>query len=271
MTPRRYFNRVREDETQGEPNLSKFINARLPSDREMLLAMLHVARPRLVVTVAVLAAAIVLPALGGTTATPAVEPEINQHYLDADPERWKAVFEREGRELYDRRVQIVDALQLQPGHSVADLGAGTGLFTMLFAERVGPAGRVYAVDISPSFIDAIAVRANALGLGNVVPIVNSQQTVELPPDSVDLVFIADTYHHFEYPQLMLDSIRAALRPTGRLALIDFRRMPGLSSSWVMGHVRAGRAQVIDELEAAGFQLVKEPLALQGNYFLLFRK
>lgn len=237
----------------------------------MLLTMSPVARPVLVVTAAVLVTAMVLPALGEMPATPAVEPDINQHYLDADPERWKAVFEREGRELYDRRAQIVDALQLQPKDSVADIGAGTGLFTMLFAERVGPAGRVYAVDISPSFIDAIAARARDLGFENVVPIVNSQQTINVPPNSLDLVFIADTYHHFEYPRLMLDSIRSALRPDGRLALLDFRREPGFSSSWVMGHVRAGRVQVIDELETAGFELMSEPLRLQGNYFLLFRQ
>ncbi|MEA3640948.1 MAG: class I SAM-dependent methyltransferase [Lamprobacter sp.] len=232
--------------------------------------MLRFARPMLIVVAVLVNAVMVLPALGVSPAKPAVDAEINQHYMDADAERWKGVFEREGRELFDRRLQIVDALKLQPGESVADIGAGTGLFTMLFAERVGPNGQVYAVDISPSFIAAIDARANALGLGNILPIVNSQQTVSLPAKSVDLVFIADTYHHFEYPQLMLDSIRAALRPGGRLVLIDFRREPGFSSSWVMAHVRAGRAQVISELEAAGFKLVEEPLALQGHYFLLFR-
>lgn len=104
-----------------------------------------------------------------------------------------------------------------------------------------------------------------------MPIVNSQQSVDLPPNSVDLVFIADTYHHFGRPQQMLDSIQAALRPNGRLALIDFRRNPGFSSGWVMGHVRADRAQVVEELEVAGFALDDEPLKLRGNYFLIFRR
>lgn len=232
--------------------------------------MSNVARRLLPLLAAVIAAAMVVPLSAETPVTPVVEPEINQQYLSADPERWKGVFERDGRELYDRRLQIVDALQLQPGQSVADVGAGTGLFTMLFAERVGPQGRVYAVDISPTFIDAIQSRAADLGLDNVVPVINSQQTVGLPPGSVDLIFIADTYHHFEYPGMMLDSMRSALRPNGRLALIDFRRVPGLSSTWVMRHVRAGRAQVIEELAKAGFELEAEPLKLQGNYFLLFQ-
>ncbi|WP_462322403.1 class I SAM-dependent methyltransferase [Halochromatium sp.] len=203
--------------------------------------------------------------------TPVVEPGINRQYLDADPERWKGVFEREGRELFDRRHEIIDALQLTPGDSVADVGAGTGLFTMLLAERVGRAGRVYAVDISPTFIEAIQARAAASGLDNLVPIVNSQQTVSLPANSVDLVFIADTYHHFEYPQQMLDSIRKALRPTGRLALIDFRRLPGFSSGWIMRHVRAGQGQVIDELEAAGFTLVATVSGCKTNGFKFYRQ
>ena len=241
------------------------------SEADTPVAMSHIARSLLLLSVFVVAAASALDPLGAAPGEPAVDPEINQHYLNADAERWKGVFERQGRELFDRRAQIVDALQLQAGDSVADVGAGTGLFTMLFAERVGPAGRVYAVDISPSFIGAIESRADARGFENVLPIVNSQQEVGLPPSSVDLVFIADTYHHFEYPELMLKSIRSALRPGGRLALIDFRRLPGLSSSWVMGHVRAGREQVINEIESAGFALLDEPVVLQGNYFLLFSR
>ncbi|NBC48213.1 MAG: methyltransferase domain-containing protein [Gammaproteobacteria bacterium] len=200
-----------------------------------------------------------------------VGPEINAYYHDADPARWLEVFERPGRELFDRRQEIVDALALRPGADVADVGAGTGLFTMLFASRVGPEGRVYAVDISRPFVEAIRERARAAGLENVIGIVNAQQGVELPAGSVDLVFIADTYHHFEYPHAMLASIHRALRPDGTLAVIDFRRLPGFSSAWVMGHVRAGRAQVIREVRAAGFELVEEPVQLDGNYFLRFRK
>jgi predicted methyltransferase len=104
-----------------------------------------------------------------------------------------------------------------------------------------------------------------------VGIVNSQRDVALPPDSVDVIFVADTYHHFEYPQQMLETMHAALRPGGMLFLIDFRRVPGVSTNWIMGHVRAGRTTVIAEVEAAGFNLVDEPLLLRGNYFLRFRR
>ena len=259
------------DETEHAPGLSYLIHAITPLEIDRLLAMAYFARALFLPAAIIAVAAIGLPIGAATASPPIVDPEINRQYLHADPERWKGVFEREGRELFDRRRQVIAALQLPQGASVADVGAGTGLFTMLFAEHVGPDGLVYAVDISPSFIEAIQVRAAARGLSNVVPVVNSQQSVDLPPNSVDLVFIADTYHHFEHPQRMLDSIRTSLRPNGRLALIDFRRMPGFSSGWVMGHVRAGRAQVIDELEVAGFTLVDEPLKLRGNYFLIFRR
>lgn len=231
-------------------------------------------KPRaLILLTAVLITA--MPALAERPAAgarePVLDPSINRYYHDADPGRWREVFERPGRELFDRRREIVDALGLAPGMTVADVGAGTGLFTMPFARAVQPGGRVYAVDISEAFIDAIGQRAVEAGLDNVVTVVNHQQSAELPADSVDLVFIADTYHHFEYPQAMLASLQRALRPGGILALIDFRRQPGVSSDWVMGHVRAGRAQVVDELEQAGFVLVDEPLQLRGNYFLRFRR
>ena len=89
--------------------------------------------------------------------------------------------------------------------------------------------------------------------------------------SVDWVFLSDTYHHFEYPDAMLASINNALRPGGRLAIIDFRKQADRSSDWVMSHVRANRQQVIREMTAAGFELEREPDLLERNYFLIFRK
>jgi predicted methyltransferase len=93
----------------------------------------------------------------------------------------------------------------------------------------------------------------------------------LPPESIDLAFMADTYHHFEFPRDMLGSIHRALRPGGVLAVIDFRRSPGTSNAWVLNHVRAGRDQVIAEIEQARFRLIDEPVVLRANYFLRFRK
>jgi SAM-dependent methyltransferase len=202
---------------------------------------------------------------------PAVPPSMNRHYLDANVEQWRGIFESSGREVFDRRFQIVEALDLERGMRVADVGAGTGLYTMLFARAVGDAGKVYAVDISPSFIESIEARAGDYHVDNIVGIVNDERSTGLPPGSVDLVFLADTYHHFAYPRSMLTSIHTALVPGGTLAIVDFRRQPGFSSPWIMGHVRAGREQVMDEVQAAGFAYVDEPVPLRTNYFLRFRK
>lgn len=200
-----------------------------------------------------------------------VSPGINRHYEGPDFAQWRDTFEQPGREVYARRLDILIASQVQPGMAVADIGAGSGLFTLLFAREVGEGGRVYAVDIAPEFVAGITVRAKAEGVGNVVPVVSEQRSTHLAPDSVDLAFVCDTYHHFEYPQAMLASIHQALRPGGRLIIIDFRREAGFSSPWVMGHVRAGEAQVIEEAVAAGFALSGQSDLLRINYFLTFTK
>ncbi|RKT43938.1 putative methyltransferase [Thiocapsa rosea] len=214
---------------------------------------------------------ILLGHLSAYAEAPAVGPDMNAYYHGADHDRWRDIFESDGREVYDRRFEILEALKVRPGMRIADVGAGSGLYTMLFAEAAGPTGRVFAVDISESFVTAIAARAAQAGLGNVLPVLSQQKSTELPPGSVDLVFTSDTYHHFEYPRAMLDSIRAALVPGGILAIIDFRREPGVSNRWILGHVRAGREEVIAEVEQAGFKLIDEPIKLRLNYFVLFRK
>ena len=200
-----------------------------------------------------------------------VNPRINDSYQDPDVRQWVGVFERDGREVWDRRLDILRNLRLKPGLSVADVGAGTGFFSALMADEVGPGGVVYAVDVVPDFVEASVRRAAERGLNNVVGIVNSQKDVGLESASVDLVFISDTYHHFEYPLTTLASIHDALRPGGELVVIDFKREPGFSSNWVLGHVRAGEAQVRAEIESSGFDLVERLDFMQTQYYLRFRR
>jgi SAM-dependent methyltransferase len=203
---------------------------------------------------------------------PAVNPAINAYYRDADLDRWKFIFESPGREVFRERFRIVQAVGPTPGMRVADVGAGTGFFTMLFARAVGPAGRVYAIDISENFLSEIRRRAREeYHVDNVETVLNDQRGIGLPADSLDLVFLCDTYHHFEYPRQMLASISAALRDGGQLVLVDFHRIQGVSSPWVMSHVRANREEVIEELNDAGFKLAGEEDFLRENFFLRFRK
>ena len=215
--------------------------------------------------------ALALIACQAAAMTPGADRHINAPFDRPDPQRWSQILEQPGRELYDLRHAILAALALKRGMDVADVGAGTGLFTLPFADAVGPEGRVFAVDIAVEFVRSIELRAQARGLLNVMGVVNNQHATLLPPDSVDLVFLADTYHHFEQPADMLRSIRDALRPGGELVVIDFQREPGLSTPWVMEHVRAGRDQVITEIELAGFRFDREEPILRGNFFLRFRK
>ncbi len=198
-------------------------------------------------------------------------PHINRPFEGAGLERWATVFERPGREVFDQRFRILEAARTQPGMRVADIGAGSGLFALLFARAVGPAGLVYAVDVSPGFVSAIAERARAERLANVVPILNTQQGASLDGASIDLAIVCDTYHHFEDPKAMLETIRRALVPGGALILIDYHRRPGISSPWVLSHVRTGRDQVVREVTAAGFRLVEEPDFLRESFFLRFER
>jgi predicted methyltransferase len=200
-----------------------------------------------------------------------VRPGINRHFEDPDWQRWVNTFEQPGREVYEQRHAIVAASRVRPGMTVADIGAGTGLFTRLFAPAVEPDGTVYAIDIASTFIDNILRTCREQGLSNVTGIVNTPDDIGLPADSIDLAFITDTYHHFEYPQQTLASIHQALRSEGRVIIIDFRRDPRISSNWVMGHVRSNKAQVIQEIQAAGFRLVDDKPLMRSNYFLEFIK
>lgn len=202
-----------------------------------------------------------------------VRPGINQPYFDdRDIPKWEGRFETESREIYRERERIVADIGIRSGDVVADIGAGTGLFTVLFAKAVGPTGKVIAGDIIPEFLTHIEQRVRDEGLRNVETVLGKEDSAELPPGCADVIFICDTYHHFEYPQSMLRSIRRALRPGGRLVIIDFERIEGVSSDWVLGHVRAGKERVIEELRAGGFDLApSQPDAsfLKENYLLVF--
>ena len=201
-----------------------------------------------------------------------VNPGINKTYEHPDVPESIQRFESNGRDVFDHRQEIVAALELKPGMTVADIGAGTGLFTRLISSAVGATGKVYAVDIAKEFVDHIEKTAHDQKMENIVGIVCKQDSTGLPLESVDLVFICDVYHHFEFPKRTLHSIYQALKPNGHIVLIDYQRIPGKSSDFVMGHVRAGQEVFTQEIVDAGFKQIEEKKnLLKESYFVRFEK
>ena len=213
------------------------------------------------------------PAPTDATAPAGADPKINAPYLDPalDVDAWTNRFEGESREVYRAREALVATLGLKPGMTVADVGTGTGLFVKYLADAVGPTGRVIATDIAAPFLARVQARADAAGLTQVETRLGGADDTRLPHNAVDLVFMSDVYHHFEAPGPILASIHAALRPGGRLAIVDYHRIPGVSSDFILGHVRADRATVVAEIEAAGFRKLPDPPApfLEENYLVVF--
>ncbi len=201
---------------------------------------------------------------------------INDSFLDPDMkvEDFIQRFEIESREVFACRHQILAAVGLKPGMAVADVGSGTGLYVAPFAAAVGLEGKVYAIDISPNFIKHLRSRVKNEQMENVEVVLCSDHSINLPPNSVDRIFVCDVYHHFEFPASSLASIRSALRDGGELILIDFARDgEGERGEWLRNHVRAPQEVFQQEIVDAGFKF-KEEVAIDGfkeNYFLRFTK
>jgi ubiquinone/menaquinone biosynthesis C-methylase UbiE len=204
-----------------------------------------------------------------------VRPGVNERFLaeDLDVERFVGIFEGESREVSVQRKHIVEALDVSSGMTVADIGAGTGLFLPDFDSGVGSEGRVYAVEISPKFLEHLRERAEREKLARVEVVKGLEDSVALPAASIDLAFVCDTYHHFEYPRSTLASLYTAIRPGGSLVILDFERIPGKSRDWVLEHMRAGKEVFRREIESAGFRFERE-VSIEGlkeNYVLRFRR
>lgn len=210
-----------------------------------------------------------------TEETATVPAGINDRFKDPElnVDEWLERFEVESREVYGAREQVLQACAIKPGQRIADVGAGTGFYSRLFAKKTGWDGWVFSVDISPNFLQHIAKRATTDGIENLTTVLGTDVSIRLPPESVDLVFICDTYHHFESPTQTLASIYRALKPGGRLVLIDFERIPGVTREFLMGHVRAGKEVFQSEVIAAGFKFTDEIKidGFQENYLLRFEK
>lgn len=209
--------------------------------------------------------------VAATAQEESVAPGINDSFENPDPDRYVERFEGESRVIYRFREAIVAALGLEPGMDVADVGAGTGFFSRMMAAWVGPEGKVYSVDIAKNFLDHIEKTSREAGLNNIETVLCDQKSTRLAAESVDLIFITDTYHHFEFPMQTLASIHQALRPGGTLVIIDFERIKGVSAAFAISHVRCGKGTVTDEVKDAGFDFIGEIPMMEEQYFIKFKK
>ena len=175
--------------------------------------------------------------------------------------------ERTERETQEQPQLVIDALEIKPGQTIADLGAGSGYYSFRIAPLVGPAGEVLAIDIEPAMLDAIAQRARREHIGNVAPVRSSAQDPNLAPGSVDLLFMVDVYHELEYPYEMLTKVRTALKPRGRVALIEYRAED--PDVLIKPLHKMSERQVRREMQAAGFKHVKTVRTLPLQHLILF--
>jgi ubiquinone/menaquinone biosynthesis C-methylase UbiE len=175
--------------------------------------------------------------------------------------------ERAERESEEQPQLVIDALEIKPGQTIADLGAGSGYYSFRIAPLVGPAGKVLAIDIEPRMLEAIAERARREHVGNVATVHSSAQDPNLAPGSVDLLFMVDVYHELEYPYEMMTTVRAALKRGGRVALVEYR---GEDPDVLIKPLhKMSERQMRREMQAAGFRHVKTVRTLPLQHLIIF--
>jgi ubiquinone/menaquinone biosynthesis C-methylase UbiE len=189
------------------------------------------------------------------------------HHSFSDAEAWAERFEGAQRDAWQLPDQVVAALELQPGMTVADIGSGTGYFARRFARAVGADGTVFAADVEPEMGEYVRKRADEEGQANLIPILASYDDPRLPGGTVDLVFVCNTWHHIQDRIEYAERLGADLAPGGRVAIVDF----------VKGELPVGPGpehkmsaeEVTEEFVAAGYRLASAPELLPYQYLLIF--
>jgi ubiquinone/menaquinone biosynthesis C-methylase UbiE len=210
----------------------------------------------------VLAGAVATPAFPQAAATPQ-----EMHHLHGDPAAYIAALDDPARDAYQKPDEVMKALALRPGEVVADIGSGSGYFTLRFARAVGDAGRVYAVDVSPDMIRHLNHRLRDAGIRNVVPVLSEPDDPLLPDASVDRFVIVDTWHHVEDRARYLALLKRMLKPGGLVVHIDFQKRD-LPMGPPIG-MKIAREDLVNQMEVAGFRLAAEHTFLPYQYFLVF--
>ena len=189
------------------------------------------------------------------------------HKLHQDPRAYIASLEDPARDAYQKSHEVVMALSLKEGERIADIGAGSGYFSLRFAQHVGAAGRVFAVDISPDMVVHLNKRVRDAGVDNVRTILALPDDPLLPKASVDRVFICDTWHHIADHPRYFGVLKTILKAGGQVVIIDFQKKD--SPVGAPMEMRLAREDVVREFEQNGFRLAKEHTFLPYQYFLVF--
>src|SRR3990172_3406797 len=176
----------------------------------------------------------------------------------------RCAYEEIGRDEWQQPERVVEALALEPGSRVADLGSGGGYFTFRLARALGPAGRVYAVDVDEGLNAYVAERAEKEGLANIEVVLAEDNDPKLP-EPVDLVFTSDTYHHLEDRTRYFSNAKQYLRPHGRVAIAEWGNPP---SGFLPSHATSAET-IRSEMEAAGYRFVEAHDFLERQHFLVF--
>jgi FkbM family methyltransferase len=176
--------------------------------------------------------------------------------------------EREEREMEENTSLLLKNLAVKPGMVVADIGAGSGYHSALLSKMVGT-GKVFAVDVEPEMIAYLNARIKQEKLNRIVPVLSTEQKVSLPENTIDMMLLVDVYHEFSFPYEMALSMRAALKPGGKLVLVEFRAEdPAVPIKTIH---KMSEAQAIKEFKAAGFAFDKNIDNLPWQHCMVFIK
>jgi SAM-dependent methyltransferase len=204
-----------------------------------------------------------------TVATPGVHPISGRRFANVMGWQGAEWLERSERVAEEHPDNALDALGSLAGWTLADIGAGSGYFTVRLAARAGAQGRVYANDLQPEMLKMLAARLARENVKNVTLVQGTIDDPKLPPGSIDLALMVDVYHEFSEPQKMLRAIRAALKPGGRLVLLEYRKEdPDVP---IRFEHKMSVAEARMELEAEGFTLAKVDGRLPRQHILIFAK
>ena len=191
------------------------------------------------------------------------KPNHMDHKFD-DPARYAKSFDDPARDAWQLPARVIDALQLKSGMKVADIGAGTGYFSMRLA-RV-PGVSVFAVDIEPKMVEYLQQRAHKEHAMNVTAVLAGASSPNLP-EPVDVILVVDTYHHLPNRPAYFRELRKSLKPGGRIAIVDFRKD---APDGPPVHFRFTPQQIQDEMKQAGYELQSAHDFLPRQHFLIFR-